>query len=382
MIDAGGLRAALRRAAWLEIGSLFWLLVMGAAAVAAGLASRSLSVTAFGVVGLIEMLSASAVLWRLWIETLVGSVSGTAELVEQAERGAVRFIAVSFGALALLVAAGAARAVAERAVPAPGLGDLAVACAAALVMPGLWALKSRAGRVIGSAALDADAAGNLACAVMAWVLLAGLLAQRAGLWWADPAAALIIGALVVREAWGTWQGGSRAPRDPVRVFLGLGSNVGDRAYWLADAAAKLQGPALSVVRRSCIYETPPWGKTDQPAFLNQVLEVETTLGPSALLARCQAVERALGRVRAERWGPRVIDVDILLYGDAVIRARGLTVPHPDLDRRAFVLVPLLELRPSLTLPDGRTGAELLAALPDRAAIVPWGADTRGGAARV
>ncbi len=382
MNDAGGLRAALRRAAWLEIASLFSLLVLGAVAVAAGFASRSVSLTAFGVAALIEILSASAVLWRLWAETLAGSVEGAAELVEGAERGAARFIAVSFAALALLIAAGAVRAVVGRAVPSPGLGALALACAAALALPGLAALKSRAARLIGNTALDADAAATLACGGMAWVLLAGLLAQRAGVWWADPAAALLIGGLVVREAWGTWQRVSAAPREPVRAFLGLGSNVGDRAYWLADAASKLEGPALSIVRRSRIYETPPWGKTDQPAFLNQVLEVETMLAPSALLARCQAVERALGRVREERWGPRVIDVDILLYGDAALRMRGLTVPHAELSRRAFVLVPLLELRPSLVLPDGRRAAELLGALPERDAIVPWTADARDGAARV
>jgi len=173
-----------------------------------------------------------------------------------------------------------------------------------------------------------------------------------------------------------------APRAAVRAYLGLGSNVGDRASRLAEAAAKLEGAGVRVVRRSRLYETPPWGKPDQPAFLNQVLEVETTLAPSALLARCQAVERALGRLRAERWGPRVIDVDILLYGDAVIRAPGLVVPHAELPRRAFVLVPLLELRPNLTLPDGRAAADLLEGLPDRGAIVPWSTGARGGAAQV
>lgn len=120
MNDAGGLRAALRRAAWLEIASLFSLLVLGAVAVAAGFASRSVSLTAFGVAALIEILSASAVLWRLWAETLAGSVEGAAELVEGAERGAARFIAVSFAALALLIAAGAVRAVVGRAVPSRG----------------------------------------------------------------------------------------------------------------------------------------------------------------------------------------------------------------------------------------------------------------------
>ena len=189
--------------------------------------------------------------------------------------------------------------------------------------------------------------------------------------WRWPAAiaagALVLGALAAREEWKA----RRRPRSSVRAFVGLGSNLGDRASSLEGAAEELDGPAVRIVRRSRIYETPPWGKVDQPPFLNQVLEVETVLGPRALLARCRAVERALGRVRGERWGPRVIDVDILLYGNAHIRACGLVVPHAELHRRAFALVPLLELDPDVTLPDGRAARDLLAALSDAGDVAPW-----------
>ncbi len=186
------------------------------------------------------------------------------------------------------------------------------------------------------------------------------------------AAALAIGALVARRGVEAWDRAREAERPPVRAFLGLGSNIGDRAYWLAAAMQRLEGAGVRVARRSRIYETPAWGKTDQPNFLNQVLEVETRLSPEALLERCQAVERALGRVRGERWGPRTIDVDLLLYDEVTIRRPGLVVPHPELHRRAFVLVPLLELRPHLRLPDGRALATLLEGLPERSAITPLG----------
>lgn len=180
---------------------------------------------------------------------------------------------------------------------------------------------------------------------------------------ASAGAGLAVAVLAARNA--------RRTRVPVRAFLGLGSNLGDRAANLARAAAELGGPGLRVVGRSTIYETPPWGNVDQPPFLNQVLEVETTLDPPALLARSQGVERRLGRVRAERWGPRLIDVDILLYGNSRIRRRGLTVPHAELHRRAFALVPLLELWPDAALPGGQAAEELLRRLPERDEIVPW-----------
>ncbi len=164
---------------------------------------------------------------------------------------------------------------------------------------------------------------------------------------------------------------ARAGGRPVRAFLGLGANLGDRARSLAAAVERLaSGRGLRVVRRSRVYESPAWGKTDQPPFLNQVIEVETALSPRALLRRCQEVEQALGRVRAERWGPRTIDVDVLLYGDLVAEAPGLVVPHAEIRRRAFVLAPLAEIAPGLRLPTGEAVEALLAALPDRASVRP------------
>ena len=157
--------------------------------------------------------------------------------------------------------------------------------------------------------------------------------------------------------------GQGQPR-PVVAFLGLGSNQGDRAEILAQARMLLAGADLILLRASHLYESAPWGVPDQPWFLNQVLEVRTLLSPHALLERCRAVEARLGRVRTRRWGPRTIDVDVLLYADLMISAASLTVPHPHLRERAFVLVPLLELAPHLRLPTGERVADLLATLPD------------------
>lgn len=156
----------------------------------------------------------------------------------------------------------------------------------------------------------------------------------------------------------------------VRTFLGLGANLGDRVAALAEAARRLRGPDLRVLRGSRVYESPPWGRTEQPPFLNQVIEVETSLSPGALLQRCHEVERALGRVRAERWGPRTIDIDVLLYDDLQVQTPDLVVPHPEMRRRAFVLVPLAEIAPGLRLPTGETVEALLERLPDRHAVHP------------
>lgn len=171
------------------------------------------------------------------------------------------------------------------------------------------------------------------------------------------------GAAEARES-----GGGGPGHPPVRAYLGLGSNMGDRPRMLASAVEWLAGCDLRVVRRSRVYETPPWGKTDQLSFLNQVIEVETALGPEALLARVRRVEESLGRVRAERWGPRTIDVDILLYGDLVVSRPELTIPHAEMRRRAFVLVPLAEIAPGLRLPTGEAVETLLEELPGRDAV--------------
>ena len=145
----------------------------------------------------------------------------------------------------------------------------------------------------------------------------------------------------------------------VVAALGLGGNVGDVAAAFVGALARLgsaQGVRLGAL--SSVYRTPPWGKLDQPDFLNMAALVETTLPARALLALCLEVERGLGRERLERWGPRLIDIDILTYGEATIDEPDLEVPHPRLAERAFALAPLVEIAPRLIV-GGRTVADWL-----------------------
>jgi 2-amino-4-hydroxy-6-hydroxymethyldihydropteridine diphosphokinase len=132
------------------------------------------------------------------------------------------------------------------------------------------------------------------------------------------------------------------------ALLGLGGNVGDAATTLDKAIALFaDGEQVKLVARSSNYRTPPWGVTDQPPFINCAIAVETTLSPHALLDRALNVERVLGRDRAkeQRWGPRPIDIDLIAYGDLTIDEPGLTLPHPRLFERAFVLLPLAEIMP-------------------------------------
>jgi 2-amino-4-hydroxy-6-hydroxymethyldihydropteridine diphosphokinase len=136
-------------------------------------------------------------------------------------------------------------------------------------------------------------------------------------------------------------------------YIGLGSNLGDRASLLRQACESLtKVPQVTVLRGSSIFESEPWGYADQPAFLNAVVEIATALGPLELLLVLQSIEKRLGREKRFRWGPREIDLDLLLYADLRINRRGLTVPHPEMFERAFVLAPLAELAPWLTTRDG------------------------------
>ena len=134
-------------------------------------------------------------------------------------------------------------------------------------------------------------------------------------------------------------------------YLGLGSNLGGRRENLTDAIKKLDaGPELMVLRTSRVYETAPWGLTEQPDFLNLVAEISTTLSPQQLLARIKELERRSGREPGPQYGPRIIDVDILLYGDEVVDEPDLRIPHASLHLRAFALVPLAELTPDRVHP--------------------------------
>ena len=146
------------------------------------------------------------------------------------------------------------------------------------------------------------------------------------------------------------------------AYVGLGANLGDRERTIRRAVGLLGAdPEVEVVAVSSLRETDPVGYADQPRFLNGAAAVETELPPGGLLDRLLAVERELGRVRGEgpRYGPRAIDLDLLLYGDQVVEEPGLTVPHPRLAERRFALEPLHELDPGLRLPDGRAVRELL-----------------------
>jgi 2-amino-4-hydroxy-6-hydroxymethyldihydropteridine diphosphokinase len=145
------------------------------------------------------------------------------------------------------------------------------------------------------------------------------------------------------------------------ALLGLGGNVGDVATTLDKAIALFaDGEQVKLVARSSNYRTPPWGVTDQPPFINCAIAVETTLSPHALLDRALNVERVLGRDRAkeQRWGPRPIDIDLIEYGDLTIDEPGLTLPHPRLFERAFVLLPLAEIVPDRVIAGRRVGGAL------------------------
>ena len=139
----------------------------------------------------------------------------------------------------------------------------------------------------------------------------------------------------------------------VTAYLGLGSNMDEpRARLRAAVAAIGRLPSTKLLEASPIYGSKAWGKTDQADFLNLVVEIETGLAPHTLLKHCKHIESEQGRVAGERWGPRPLDIDILLYGNRTLKTASLVVPHPRMWERAFVLRPLADLRPDLSAPDG------------------------------
>jgi 2-amino-4-hydroxy-6-hydroxymethyldihydropteridine diphosphokinase len=156
-----------------------------------------------------------------------------------------------------------------------------------------------------------------------------------------------------------------------RVFLGIGSNVGERFRHLMDAAVALRSiPGTSVVWFSSVYETDAWGMKDQPRFLNAACEVNTTLEPPALLAALKEMEIRLGRSMHEHWGPREIDLDILLYDGLVFEDEEVCVPHRELSNRRFALVPLRDIAPDLVHPvTGLTVVEMAAACAEQGRVV-------------
>ena len=151
--------------------------------------------------------------------------------------------------------------------------------------------------------------------------------------------------------------------DDVRAWVGLGANTGDPVKTVRAAIEALAAlPDTTVLRSSPLYRTPAWGPVRQPDFINAVVLLDTQLAASTLLDGLLGIERAFGRVRDERWGPRSLDLDLLLYGDAVIDQPGLRVPHPHLHERAFMLVPLLDTDPDARIPGHGSARQALAAL--------------------
>lgn len=156
-----------------------------------------------------------------------------------------------------------------------------------------------------------------------------------------------------------------------RIYIALGTNLGDRTANL-DSALERLGARIRILERSRVYETEPWGITDQPKFLNMAASGETDLSPEELLHFLKHVERATGRTPGVRYGPRAIDLDILLYDDEMIQDEGLVIPHPRLAERRFVLVPLADIAPDIRHPVlGATIGDLLARLPEDGSVRPY-----------
>lgn len=159
---------------------------------------------------------------------------------------------------------------------------------------------------------------------------------------------------------------------PIEAYIGLGSNLGNRLELLQEAVARLDAhPRITVVRQSSLYETDPVGYTDQQAFLNMALALSTDLPPMELLAELQRVENELGRTRDIRWGPRTIDLDLLLYGRAELALPQLTLPHPRLMLRAFVLIPLAEIVTDDGVPGIVSLAQHIRHLDGKEGVRPW-----------
>lgn len=174
--------------------------------------------------------------------------------------------------------------------------------------------------------------------------------------------------------------------DPVRAYVALGSNLGDRARNLVLARERLEaGSSIELVAASRIWETEPVGPSGQGAYLNAVVGLDVRLPPRPLLARLLDIERIAGRDRERevvRWGPRILDLDLLLYGSLTLREPGLEIPHPRIHERRFVLEPLCEIAGAVVHPSlGATMTDLLAACRSASEAHPWPGDARWAPAR-
>ncbi|MCW3060519.1 MAG: FolK, partial [Capsulimonas sp.] len=164
---------------------------------------------------------------------------------------------------------------------------------------------------------------------------------------------------------------SQSPSEEwVTAYLGLGANVGDPQKSLTQALRELaKHPKIKITKASSLYHTAPVGLVDQPDFLNGVVQIETALPPDALMTTVLEIEKNLGRVRTIRWGPRVIDIDVLLYGMRQIETSLITAPHPRMHERAFVMTPLAEIAPYLIIPgDTKNAAQIASEISDEISI--------------
>ena len=151
----------------------------------------------------------------------------------------------------------------------------------------------------------------------------------------------------------------------MKVLLSLGSNTGNRLLMLTKAMAELERNGFCIKMKSKIWETAPWGLTEQPRFLNMCVSAETKLTPEEMINAVKRIEKDLGRTKTIKWGPREIDIDIIAIGDLVVNAPDLTVPHRHMHERAFVLIPLREIFPGFIHPvTGETPDEMLSLLPE------------------